>query len=232
MRSLAPLLVSLVLTFPLHAAATDVSDQLRALRLTDDRATLTAAGRALLTRLKRELRDEAQRALERKQVASREYANDEIGGFVVEAHEVAGGYVAVQTSIGIPCGSDTSLYLFRGARLIAAAEGRPLRAIADGQQLLQFALAPPYLAVGTVNAACVSNWQTLRVRVLDLDRGTTLLDRTESIFDPYDNGFDLTLDGSTVTASFVGGPDEDAMPVRKHVRYVIPTSLLSPRMKR
>jgi hypothetical protein len=89
--------------------------------------------------------------------------------------------IAATTTIGICCGQDTSLYLFKKQdakwRLALTQETNDYEEISGAQAWFQYALSPPdargdfFLVTANVNPWCTSNWQSLRYQVMRLGPG-------------------------------------------------------------
>ena len=84
--------------------------------------------------------------------------------------------LAVVIRLGIPCGSDSSLNIYRrlGARweLLMVKESNDYTDVSGGQGSFEFAVSPPdedgnwFVVTANVNPWCSSNWQMLRYQVL------------------------------------------------------------------
>ncbi|HEV7921474.1 MAG TPA: hypothetical protein VGR02_11870 [Thermoanaerobaculia bacterium] len=168
-----------------------------------DRVDLTAGEAARITRVKHEVRDavadalrtegDPARAQRQFTEASRVFEGVEVRFRDVEGHPEL---VAVTTLIDIPCGSDTSLYLFRlesdGWRLILARESNGYRRIAGALDMFQYAVSPSdangdfFVVTANVNPWCSSNWQMLRFDVrrigADAYSSRVLVSGNESIY--------------------------------------------------
>jgi hypothetical protein len=143
--------------------------------------------------------------------------------------------LTVAITLGITCGSDTSLYLFRkessGWQLILAREANDYATVAGAQNLYDYELSPPepgggfFLATASINAWCTSNWQSMRLEVLrpgpSPSAPRVLLDERQTVF-----GQDYTLrilDRDVVSLLFQGNQRLDlGIMVRDHVlRYKV-----------
>jgi hypothetical protein len=177
---------------PLPAAArpllTRLKHQLRDLILT----TLNAPGAqqqtslrlraSILTRLKRAgvQIEEPQDEIIDNGSLEQEYVYGDIHQVAVFRPAQHPDLIAVTTTIGICCGEDTSLYLFKkqGARwwLALAQEANNYAEISGAQAWFQYALSPPdrhgnfFVVTANVNPWCTSNWQGLRYQVMRLGR--------------------------------------------------------------
>lgn len=164
--------------------------------------------------------------------------NNEEGSIVVDANHIDQGYdygdiesitvtrphdnfdvIAVTTTVGICCGEDTSLYLFKYEdeqwKLWLADEKNDYDRINGAQGLFQFGLSWPddnknyFLVTASVNPWCSSNWQSIRYRVLrpgtDPYEPRELLSRTETIYlGGGDPPYRLDVDDSSFTLRFCG----------------------------
>jgi len=80
------------------------------------------------------------------------------------------------TTVGIECGGDTSLYIFRRAekrwKLTLALESNDYEYISGAQDVFRYAISPPdrqgdfFVVAAEVPPWCTSNWRTIRFRVL------------------------------------------------------------------
>lgn len=139
------------------------------------------------------------------------------------------------TTLGICCGEDTSLYVFKREgtawRLVLAQEANGYDEVSGGQGLFQYAISPTdaagafFVITANVTPWCSSNWQTLRYSILrvgpDPYQPRTYLNNEETIFlnddPPYklevkENGFRLEFDGECSSAEIM-----DGQVARKHV---------------
>lgn len=146
------------------------------------RTDVTAAEAARITRVKHEVRDAVAAALETEgdpgqaqrqfNEAARTFEGVDVRFRDVENHP---DLVAVTASIDIPCGTDTSLYLFRlgsgGWRLIFAREANGYRTVGGALDSFSYAVSPPdaegnfFVVTASVNPWCSSTWQALRFDV-------------------------------------------------------------------
>jgi hypothetical protein len=106
------------------------------------------------------------------------------------------GLLTVAITLGIMCGSDTSLYVFRreAARwqLVLAQESNGYATVAGAQNLYDYELSPPepgggfFMATVSISAWCTSNWQGIRLELLrpgaSPDQPRVLLDELQSAF--------------------------------------------------
>lgn len=85
-------------------------------------------------------------------------------------------WLVATTTLSIPCGQDTSVYLFEADgdhwRLVLVDEADGYASIDEAHGELTYEASPvapgtkPFLVVADVNPWCSSNWQTMRYRVL------------------------------------------------------------------
>jgi hypothetical protein len=164
--------------------------------------------------------------------------NEEEGYVVVDAHYIDRGYdygdiegiivtrphydidvIAVTTTVGICCGQDTSLYLFKYEdeewKLWLADEKNDYDRIDAAQELFVFGLSWPddnknyFVVTASVNPWCSSNWQSIRYRVLRPStkpyEPAVLLNREETIYlGGADPPYRLEVDDSSFTLRFYG----------------------------
>jgi hypothetical protein len=143
--------------------------------------------------------------------------------------------LAVTTTLGLCCGEDTSLYVFKrdgeAWRLVLAQEANDYEEVSGGQGMFQYAISPTdaagafFVVTANVTPWCSSNWQTLRYSILRAGQDPylprTLLSNKETIFldddPPYklevkEIGFTLEFDGECSRAEIMNGEV-----ARKHV---------------
>jgi hypothetical protein len=164
--------------------------------------------------------------------------DDEEGYFVVDANYFDRGYdygdidsvtvtrphydfdvIAVTTTIGVCCGEDTSLYLFKYEneewKLWLADEKNDYDSIDKAQGQFQFGLSWPdenkdlFVVTASVNPWCTSNWQSITYRVLrpgaEPYEPRELLRRKATIYlGNGDPSYRLEVDDSAFTLRFYG----------------------------
>jgi hypothetical protein len=218
--------------------------QLRQIR-TDDSDPLPASAIPLLTQLKPQLRDLIHETINApdarmktpNQLQSDVKAKLKMAGVSVGISQENGtGYVygdipdirierpaghhnllAVITTIGICCGEDSSLYLFRRSdeqwKLILADESSDYKEVSGAQGRFRYVISAPdwqgdfFVVTANVNSWCTSNWQSIRYKVvrpgLRSDQPEVILSARESIYlgmsDPV---YKIELRGNTFTLSF------------------------------
>ena len=124
--------------------------------------------------------------------------------------------IAVTTTIGVCCGEDTSLYLFKyedkNWKLILASEANDYELVSGAQGTFQFGVSWPdesgsvFVVTTSVNPWCSSNWQAITYRVVRPGaaayESSVQLSRKQTIWlgddPPYrldvrDNGFTLSF---------------------------------------
>lgn len=205
-----------------------------------DRVDLTAGEAARITRVKHEVRDAVAAALQSEgdpRRAQRQFteAGSAFEGVEVRFSDVKGhpDLVAVTTEIDIPCGGDTSLYLFRlesdGWRLILARESNGYRRISGALEMFQYAVSPSdadgnfFVVTANVNPWCSSNWQMLRfdVRRVGADpyASRVLYSGDESIF--LDEDYELQAGVDDVRLQWRSWQSLDlGLHNRLHVRHL------------
>ena len=127
--------------------------------------------------------------------------------------------IAVTTTVGICCGEDTSLYLFKYEneewRLWLADEKNDYHRIDRAHGLFEFGLSWPdenkdyFVVTASVNPWCTSNWQSITYRVLRPGPAPyeprVLLSRKETIYlGAADPPYRLEVDDSSFTLRFYG----------------------------
>lgn len=132
--------------------------------------------------------------------------------------------IAVTTTLGVCCGEDTSLYLFKyedGAwRLEMADETNDYDRIDVARRLFEFGVSwldennDIFVVTASVNSWCSSNWQSITYRVLRPGQGPyeprVLLSRSETIYlGAGDPPYRLEVDDSSFTLRFYGDKYED-----------------------
>jgi hypothetical protein len=154
------------------------------------------------------------------------YVYGDIYGITVEQPAGHPELRVATTTLGISCGEDTSLYVFKydGSRwqFVLAQESNDYDKVSGAQGLFQYAVSPKktkgddfFVVTANVNPWCSSNWQSLRYKVLRPDieayQPRTILSAEDTIYlgggdPPYklnvkDDGFKLEFPGE-------GNPDE------------------------
>jgi hypothetical protein len=145
--------------------------------------------------------------------------------------------LAVTTEIGVCCGSDTSLYLFRDNgkhwELILAQESNNYDDISGAQGSFQYAISPPdkknefFVVVANVNPWCISNWQSLRYKVLRPGKSASepriLLSKNNSIYLGVDDPvYTLNVQSTGFSLSFQSDEtDMDVLNKGKEVDWEI-----------
>lgn len=141
--------------------------------------------------------------------------------------------LAVTTTLGISCGTDSSLYLLReepaGWRLLLALEENGYDKVSGALGSFESLVSPTdsqggfFVAAADINPWCTSNWQRVRLRVFrvgpDPENPVQVLAKEDTIF--LGDGFPfyrLTADAGRVSLAFNGrqGLDVDVL-VREHI---------------
>jgi hypothetical protein len=132
--------------------------------------------------------------------------------------------IAVTTTVGICCGEDTSLYLFKLEdeewKLWLADEKNDYDRIDNAQGLFEFGLSWPeenktyFVVTASVNPWCTSNWQSITYRVLrpgaEPYAPRVLLSRKETIYlGNEDPPYRLEVGDSAFTLRFYGDKYSD-----------------------
>jgi hypothetical protein len=133
-------------------------------------------------------------------------------------------WIAVTTTLGILCGADTSLYLFkyedREWKLILADEKNDYDSISDGRNFFEFGVSWPdknkdfFVVTASVNPWCTSNWQSITYRVLRCGpqpyEPAVLLSRTQTIYlSAEDPPYRLEVGDSSFRLRFYGDKYSD-----------------------
>ncbi len=134
--------------------------------------------------------------------------------------------IAVTTTLGVCCGEDTSLYLFKyedGAwRLDLADEKNDYDRIDVARRLFEFGVSwldenhDIFVVTASVNSWCSSNWQSITFRVLrpgqEPYEPRVLLSRSQTIYlGAADPPYRLEVDDSDFTLKFWGDKYEDSV---------------------
>jgi hypothetical protein len=145
----------------------------------------------------------------------------------------AGRYLAVETSLGVRCGYDESVYLYargdgdKGWRLVFQSEQddyrdkvyRPLN-ISSVQVSPSESATPLVLTLGT-SPWCSSNWQAIYTRLWRLGTDKPLVDTDETIY-LDDNPGTAELSDTDAIVRYNGPVLDSGILVRKHVvHYVV-----------
>jgi hypothetical protein len=132
--------------------------------------------------------------------------------------------IAVTTTLGICCGADTSLYLFKYEqgewKLILADEKNEYDSIIEGRRLFEFGVSWPdenedlFVVTASVNPWCTSNWQSITYRVLRCGpqpyEPMVLLSRAQTIYlGAEDPPYRLEVGDSSFRLRFYGDKYSD-----------------------
>jgi hypothetical protein len=149
--------------------------------------------------------------------------------------------LAVTTTLQIPCGSDSSLYVFQRSdqpwKLVLAQEANDYAEVSGAQGIFSYAISPAetdnnfFVVTVNVNPWCTSNWQSIRYSVLRIGLGAyqprMLVSGEQTIYlgvgpPPYRlevgrKWFSITFEGDSSDAEVMNGINS-----RKHVvKYMI-----------
>lgn len=172
------------------------------------------------------------------------YDYGEIYDITVKRPQYCFDLIAVTTTIGVCCGEDTSLYVFKyedqAWKLILASEANDYYLVSGAQGTFQFGVSWPdqrgsfFVVTASVNPWCSSNWQSITCRVLRPGPAAyeprVLLSRKQTIWlvndPPYrlevgDAEFSLSLHDSKYLELQNRGEDisQDDPKGRSHIRY-------------
>lgn len=259
MRTFAALALSTLLAASAIASgrAHDVASTLGALRglVVPEEPFATdvpPVARALMAEAKAELRDLASsllsdqpadaRATASYLVAALHDALDSAGAFEKcesqygtllppEVTAPAGDLVAVEVVLGIPCGQDASLFLFRFEgghwHLVLDRERNDYEEVSGGAGELEFRISEPdahgscLVIAADITPWCSSNWQSLRYDVVRLNRGwrdpEAIVEGVEYIY--LEDEIKLEVSPDAFSLSFVGSSIDPARVVRDYRRH-------------
>jgi hypothetical protein len=144
----------------------------------------------------------------------------------VERPKSPSGLLVITTELSIPCGSDTSLYVFEAGKLILAREAKPYDTVSGAQGSFEWRLSPPdpdgswFVVTANINPWCSSNWQSLRYEALrpgpSPDSPRVLVSDESTIF--LSDGYELSIDRGSFTLNFIAGQTLDVgILTREHV---------------
>lgn len=141
--------------------------------------------------------------------------------------------LAFQTDVSIPCGDDSSLYIFQrkesGWRMVIGREQDNYTLISDARGQFAFQVSPTddagdwFVVAVDVNPWCTSNWQSIRYEVLRPttfapDRPLVLLAEKRGIYLGRDDIFDLSVRKDGFQIKQAGSQSLDAsLLTRDHV---------------
>jgi hypothetical protein len=148
--------------------------------------------------------------------------------------------LAVTTTLGVRCGSDTSIYLFKktGAQwdLVLAQEANGYEDVSGAQGMFDYAVSPPdaqnnfFVVTMNVNPWCTSNWQSLRYSVLRIgpnaDQPQIMAKGKEEIYLGVDVPYKLSVGHHWFSINFEGDASRDEIMngeinTRHVVKYII-----------
>lgn len=141
--------------------------------------------------------------------------------------------LAFQTDVSIPCGDDSSLYIFQrkeaGWRMVISREQDNYTLISDARGQFAFQVSPTddagnwFVVAVDVNPWCTSNWQSIRYEVLRPttfapDRPLVLLAEKRGIYLGRDDIFQLSVRKDGFQIKHAGSQSLDAgLLTRDHV---------------
>jgi hypothetical protein len=158
------------------------------------------------------------------------YAYGDIYDITVEQPAGHPELLVATTTLGICCGEDTSLYLFKKDegtwRLVLAQEANDYDKVSGGQGLFQYAISPTdaqgdfFVVTANVSPWCSSNWQSLRYKVLragpDPYQPRTILSAEDTIYLGVDSPYEIHVKEKGFTLEFFGESNPEEI-TRKHV---------------
>lgn len=127
------------------------------------------------------------------------------------------GLLVATTTISLPCGSDTSLYVLRrsdGAlRVVHTVESSGYAEAYDAQNGLEYRLSPPVrgreplLLTVSMNPFCASNWQGIRWRLSRLGTSSPIASGDDGFYFPSGWEIELEPDGFLLSYTVAHGLD-------------------------
>jgi hypothetical protein len=143
----------------------------------------------------------------------------------------AGDLVAVVTDLAIPCGEDTSLFLYRhdadGWHLVLDREKNDYAEVSGAAGSFEFRVSPPdehgsrLVATADIAPWCTSNWHSLRWDLFRINPGwrdpETLATGTESIY--VQDEIDMTVTPDTFSLNYVGSSIDLGRVMRDYHHY-------------
>ncbi len=141
------------------------------------------------------------------------------------------------TTLSIPCGDDSSLYLFEkhadGWELILGQEVNDYDSISDAQGSLGYAVGPAdrsqpfFVVMASVNPWCTSNWQGIRYTVMRPGKTAyqpvILFSTTDTIYlgNAEDYRITVTPNGFTMEFESSAPDNSDELSAKKRVKYKV-----------
>jgi hypothetical protein len=145
--------------------------------------------------------------------------------------------LAATTTLSIPCGDDSSLYLFEkhsdGWKLILGQEVNDYDSISDAQGSLGYAVGPSdrsqpfFVVMASVNPWCTSNWQGIRYTVMRPGKTAyqpvILYSTTDTIYLGNAEDYRITVTSNGFTMEFESSaPDNsDELSAKKRIKYQV-----------
>lgn len=239
----------------------DEVKSLQAIHVEDMDPVVPTAARPLLTSIKHDLRNEITDILNRNPRSMDQLENDDRlttylhtelhkrgirfsdaddsdetpYGSVVDATlaraEKHPDLLIATTTIGIMCGGDDSLYVYRqnGARwdLILASEQNDYEKISSAQFGLQYAVSPPdknnefFLAFVHTTAWCTSNWQGLQYKAIkptsDPNSPEVLYSGADGAYLGVDDPYKISATADTFTLQYVNSSLDSGLLTRPYM---------------
>jgi hypothetical protein len=148
--------------------------------------------------------------------------------------------LAATTAIGVRCGKDSSLYLFKrvGERweLILTQEANGYEDISGAQGMFDYAISPPdakddfFIVTANVNPWCTSNWQSIRYSLLRIGPSASepqiMASGEKEIYLGVDVPYELAAGPHWLSINFEGDASKkeimDGETSRRHVlKYIV-----------
>ena len=144
---------------------------------------------------------------------------------VVRRHPKHRDLLVATTTLSIPCGEDTSLYVFRDRGghwdLTLAQESNGYDEVTEAQAAFGYAVSPPdgqgdfFVVTASINPWCTSNWRRIRYAVLREGQSAyeprILLNQDHTIFLGHETPFSIQVSANSFTLSFDGGEAMERM---------------------
>lgn len=158
-------------------------------------------------------------------------------GVTLETPDGFPDLLVATTTVSIPCGEDSSLYVFNkhsgGWELLIEQEINDYDSISDAQGSLGYAVGPAdhsrpfFVVVATINPWCTSNWQGIRYTVMragkTADQPAILFSTTDTVYLGGDEKYRITVtpDGFTMKFDSSAPDNSDEISAMKQVKYKV-----------
>ncbi len=138
---------------------------------------------------------------------------------------IAPDLVAVTATLGIQCGQDTMLSLFRQGREVLHAQSAPYKTIVGAWDMFDYAVAPPnktgqwFAVTKTVAPWCSSTWSEVRYAAWRPDRAAPIFSAEDPIWWGGDDLGRMTVGAGDFTLRFHAQSIDDGRHNREWVRH-------------